>query len=375
MYSAPSSGLPYRERAPIAGPEAFEESSRAARLSQSAFLLAVGAGVGGRAEIVQREEAFPLPRIGEMGRERPLSPPESMRHLDVASDELLTSPSLTVPAREMAPLARDVFDKPDAAKAASLIEGSLHNADRLVRTAAAAAALDTAGPRRDVTAVLAESVSRGDSLIRDIARAALVRVRPDHPRFRFLLGRPARVETGDRGHNTAVLTHGSFARRQRWWAPGGAFYRYLGGFKPSLHLLGESFAWSGAYSSAARELASRQLRDWLAARRIAQPDFFAHSHGGTVANLATRIGARLNRLVLLSWPHHRAWRPDFASVERIIDIRVRLDLVIMVDRGGQRFRAPKALRHKLEEHRNGWFDHGDTHDPAYWDRYDLPSKL
>ena len=59
------------------------------------------------------------------------------------------------------------------------------------------------------------------------------------------------------------------------------------------------------------------------------PDFFAHSHGGTVANLATRAGAEFQRLVLLGWPVHTQWFPDFIQVTRIIDVRVRLDLVIM----------------------------------------------
>jgi len=55
-----------------------------------------------------------------------------------------------------------------------------------------------------------------------------------------------------------------------------------------------------------------------------------------VANLATRRGLQIDRLVLLSWPVHGEWFPDFANVQRIIDIRVRLDLVIIADRGARR---------------------------------------
>lgn len=374
-YRAPEQGSSYREQTPIAGPEAFEESSRAARLSQSAFLLATSAGIGGYADIIQREAAFPLPRLQEMERKRRMSQPQAMRYLDVAPDELLTTPSLTIPPQDVAPLARDILDKPDAAKAASLIEGSLHSPARLVRTSAAVAALDTTGPREDVLAALEEGAMSRDNLIRDIARTALARVWPDHPRLRNLLGKQPQIETHSRSVNTAVITHGTFARRQRWWTPAGVFYQYLNGFQPSLHLFEESFPWSGAYSTAGRDLAARQLDAWLAAQSINQPDFFAHSHGGTVAHLATRVGTRFDRLVLLSWPHHQAWHPDFNRVNRIIDIRVRLDLVIIADRGGQRFRVPRAHRHKVEEHKNGWFNHADTHDPAYWNQYSLPSKL
>jgi hypothetical protein len=108
---------------------------------------------------------------------------------------------------------------------------------------------------------------------------------------------------------------------------------------------------------------------------LQQPDLFAHSHGGTVANLATRAGAELERLVLLSWPVHNQWFPDFTRVQRIVDIRVHLDLVIIADRGGQTFTPPAAFRGKVTSHVNGWFDHGATHDPAYWRQHGLATAL
>ena len=110
-------------------------------------------------------------------------------------------------------------------------------------------------------------------------------------------------------------------------------------------------------------------------QNLQQPDLFAHSHGGTVANLATRRGLQLDRLVLLSWPVHEEWFPDFANVQRIIDVRVRLDLVIIADRGGQTFTPPPPHAGKVTSHVNGWFEHGDTHDPAYWERHGLPAVL
>ena len=86
-----------------------------------------------------------------------------------------------------------------------------------------------------------------------------------------------------------------------------------------------------------------------------------------MANLATRRGARFDRLFLLAWPVHDQWMPDFSRVNRIIDIRVNFDLVITLDRGGQRFPAHP----KVEEHRNGWFDHPAPRQPPYWDQHEL----
>ena len=29
----------------------------------------------------------------------------------------------------------------------------------------------------------------------------------------------------------------------------------------------------------------------------------------------------------------------------------------------------------MTSHVNGWFEHGDTHDPDYWERHGLPAVL
>ena len=65
---------------------------------------------------------------------------------------------------------------------------------------------------------------------------------------------------------------------------------------------------------------------------------------------------------------HKKWYPDFSKVKRIIDVRVKLDLVVMLDFGRQRF---KSRKFKIETHRNGWFDHSSTHEPTYWDEHGL----
>ena len=46
--------------------------------------------------------------------------------------------------------------------------------------------------------------------------------------------------------------------------------------------------------------------------------------------------------MLLSWPVHEQWFPDFDRVGAVIDVRVRLDLIILADRGGQSFTPPPA---------------------------------
>lgn len=70
----------------------------------------------------------------------------------------------------------------------------------------------------------------------------------------------------------------------------------------------------------------------------------------------------------MGWPVHREWYPDFSKVKRIIDVRVHLDLVIMLDRGRQRFHSKKF---KIEKHRHGWFYYSSTYESDYWDDHRL----
>ena len=366
----------YREVTPIPGPEAFEERSRDARLSQAAIVLAAGAAVSGETYRLDTSSDLHLPRdLDRIERKRKMRVDQAVAPLDIDVSSHLAEPELRISAATSAQITKRLIDRPQAVTAGALVEANLHSESKLVRTAAAAAALDTTGPREDVVARLVEGARSRDPLTRDLGRVGLARVDPQHEALRHVVGRPAELSGTDRDSHTAVLTHGTFAARSRWWRPGGSFYEYLGGLAPPLNMHDPSYQWTGLYSDGARQLAGQRMADWVVDQGLQRPDVFAHSHGGTVANLATVRGLELDRLVMLSWPVHGEWFPDFALVNRVIDIRVKWDLVIIADRGGQVYEPPAAHRHQVTSHINGWFDHSDTYDPAYWDRYGLPDEL
>jgi hypothetical protein len=366
----------YRDTTPIAGPEAFEERGRRARLSQAAIVLAAGAAVAGEPDRLDTPGELALPDdIARIERKRKLRVDQAVAPLDMDVDTHLGRPEMRISSAESARIAKRLIDRPAAVTAAALVEMNLHNPSRLVRTAAANAALDTTGPREDVVARLVEGATSRDPLIRDLGRVGLARVDPAHDALRNLVGRPASLSGNDRTSHTAVLTHGTFAARARWWRPGGSFYTYVDGLTPQLHLHDPSFEWTGLYSDGARRLDAQRMAEWARDQGLGRPDVFAHSHGGTVASLATHRGLQIDRLVLLSWPVHAQWYPDFARIRRIIDIRVRWDLVIIADRGGQRYIPPAAHTEKVAAHVNGWFDHSATYRSDYWERYGLPSVL
>jgi pimeloyl-ACP methyl ester carboxylesterase len=142
---------------------------------------------------------------------------------------------------------------------------------------------------------------------------------------------------------------------------------------PSLYSQADRFEWSGFYSDHARDLAALELAGWVRQHSLEGLDLFTHSHGGSVAMQANRLGAvPLGRLVLLSCPVHLSkYRPDFSRLGHAVSIRVHLDLVILADRGGQRFTGVPIKEIVLPI----WFKHSITHEPSTWTKYQLPTKI
>jgi pimeloyl-ACP methyl ester carboxylesterase len=360
---------------PVPPREAFAIDTPDSRRSQAALLLCIGAAVGGKTRHLPREREFPLPPLRPLASSGRISLARALRRLDVPAADYVGGFRGRIAPEVPAQLTAELYERPAPYTAAAIVEAGLHSPYRIVRTAGAIAALDTTGPRPDVIAELVESAQVQDIDIRELARTGLARAQPDHPLLQKYVTGPRDVRQRREPSNTAVISHGTWASNSDWWRPGGEFYEYLDTLTPSLHLHDKSFAWSGDYSHAQRKLAAAELKAWVSAEQLNRPDYFAHSHGGTVANLATQDGLKLGRLVFLSLPVHSAWLPKLANVTKIIDIRVHSDLVILADLGGQRL--PPSLRNspKVKEARNGWFSHSASHEPSYWQQHGLPALL
>ena len=88
--------------------------------------------------------------------------------------------------------------------------------------------------------------------------------------------------------------------------------------------------------------------------------------------LATHSGLTAGKLILLSCPVHvHKYMPNFANVTRVISIRVKHDLVILADLGGQKFTHPQIEENVLPI----WFNHSATHDPAVWRSNRIPTLI
>ena len=267
-----------------------------------------------------------------------------------------------------------------------LLEDSVYAMDPLVRLGAARAGATDDSPDhfaarahlplpRQSIEILMRGASAQDELVRDVAVAAL-----EGARFHFESSSPQNAtpieSTEDElpdsvRSRTSVLIHGTtFGRTTGWWKPGRVFPKYLKtNVSHNLYSGSKPFYWSGLYSHRARELGADDLVEWAHPHSL--DHVFAYSHGGAVAMLASVRGLAMDKLVLLSCPVHSRYAPDFQRVPNVVSVRTRLDLVILADGGGQRFRNPRIEEHVLPI----WFKHKPTRQADVWRRYNIDAML
>ena len=265
-------------------------------------------------------------------------------------------------------------------------QGSIYALDPLVRVGAAwpgttvdrpdhlVAAARLPLPRQSIE-ILMRGAGAQDELVHDVAVSAL-----EGARFHFERRRPqdpaSEKSTDDdlpapHPSRTSILIHGTtFGRTTGWWKPRRVFPKYLkANVSHNLYSGSKPFYWSGLYNHRARELGADDLVQWASAHSL---DYvFAYSHGGSVAMLASALGLSMDKLVLLSCPVHSSYAPDFQRVHNVVSVRTRLDLVILADGGGQRFRDPRIVERVLPI----WFAHKATRQPDVWRRHNIDAML
>jgi len=388
---------------PIAGPEAFTNPTKPEYVqSQAATLLLIGAHLRGDAAALSARAETPQLGLRAQALARPatsqplpagdlaaigfpqlpantvrLRPADAQRQAGVRFAPALAAAPRAADAqaavRTLPQAARSFYQNANPETAAALLETGLRHPNELVRVAAAASYFDVTTDAQGVVQVLQNGLKSRDGLTRDVAAYALANVDPKNPNLDRLLG-SRKVPSRLRPSRTSTIIHGTWARTSTWWQPpNGDFWIYVkNNVDASLYGAADRFEWTGGYSDAARSLAGQDLHAWIQAHSLNGLDLYGHSHGANVAMLANQAGSRVGKMVLLSCPvHWPKYMPDFANVGKVVSVRVHLDLVILADRGGQKFTDPRIQENVLPV----WFNHFATHDPAVWVKYNVPAKL
>ena len=401
------------EISPVPGWKAFTSSGPSAVFSRAAFLLVPGRRAGQTDpreygdEIDDDERMLEVPEL----KTTPVREgPTEDRELQAEHHSADIDPS-RVPK-----LVDSLYERPSLARAASLIEACMYVPAPLIRVAAATAhsRMSIAQPRlwppvaelgahgtqvdlgpddqRDRAwhrrqsqrseDIIVRGVGEENELVRDIATTALEGLRVDAARWAVDQTSPDMEESEqleqldevvDRRvpNDTSLIVHGTIiGPTTSWWKPGRVFHKYLKG-NVCTNLYGGSrpFRWSGLYNHRARHLGAQDLLGW--SNGTCLDHVIAYSHGGSVAMLASKLGLNMNKLVLLSCPVHARYAPDFDHVSKVVSVRTRLDLVILADRGGQRFHDKRISENVLPL----WFSHKATREVSVWKRYGIASML
>lgn len=372
---------------PIPGARAFTQKTPAAVLSQAAQLLLLGIYLRGddaafqaRAKLAKtRNGARAIPELDrakiKVPRVRAKGQRFSRRDIQ-AGHKALYQLKVEGPQNRhhrIRTLAKGFYAKPHPRTAAQLLEGCLNHPAELVRVAAASTYFDLTTDYKDLVQILVRGTRNKDPLIAEVAATALAHAAPENPRLRQMTA-PTRSRTQRGTARTSLLVHGTFAQTQAWWQPGGSFHNYLlTSVRKDLYTAPDRFQWNGGYWDKDRNLAAKDLASWLTSHKARGASLFAHSHGGNIAMLTSHTPSlKIDELVLLACPVHvPKYLPNFSSVKKIVSIRVHLDLVILADRGGQRFSHPKIKENVLPV----WFSHGASHDENVWRKYNVPSML
>ncbi|HEV2733095.1 MAG TPA: hypothetical protein VGV15_23935 [Terriglobales bacterium] len=378
--------------APVPGADAFTDIEKPAHVaSQAATLLLIGSHLRGDIPAMQARLAvtqaappsiapfpaedlsaleFPTIRVtGDRFRPKELQQISGLRLMAAVrprKEEVRSAPASVVAA------AQNFYTNANSETAAALLETSLRHPNQLVRVAAASSYIDIAVDPQPAIRILEDGLNSKNLLTRDVAAYALAHADPKNPKLAELL-RVKKLRSRRKRSRTSTIIHGTWASTGTWWQPGGDFWTYLHeNVDPSLYGAADRFGWTGGYSDAARADGGTKLHAWVQEHDLDGLDLFTHSHGGSVAMLANQAGTRVGRMVLLSCPvHWPKYTPQFDLVGQVVSVRVHLDLVILADRGGQKFSDPRIHENVLPI----WFDHFATHDPANWDRYNIKAML
>lgn len=376
---------------PIASPGAFGQEGDTATQSAAAILLALGMqirrddqGLMARALTFTGRTVEPavvplpeedvdrlaIPFIQTTGeRVHPAQARVRLAQAGVDADH-----QAELPRELIQESAQNLENEPTQQSAAMLFEACLRHPAELVRVAAASAYLDVTTDPQAPLAVLRQAVASDDDETREVAAISLANYAPGDAALQNAFGQDEPPGAGAPA-NTWIFVHGTkILRLSPWWQPGSTFHQYfVDEVRPDVYSASDCFRWGGGYSDAARATAAVQLFGWARAHpKLTDIEIVAHSHGGNVAMLATHGGFDLGELVLLSCPVHLPkYLPDFTCVPKIVSVRVHMDIALLADRAGQRFRLPQIDEHVLPI----WFKHGATHDPDVWRTYDIRQWL
>ena len=134
---------------------------------------------------------------------------------------------------------------------------------------------------------------------------------------------------GSQAASLTMIIHGTGASKDSWWRPTGQFAQDVHAVTGDVYQFDDYFRWTGKNRNADRHQAAADLKDWVDAHLQPNGDLrvIAHSHGGNVAMLATRLGLSAAQLILLGTPMRTEYVPAMDEIARLDNVYAPQDVV------------------------------------------------
>jgi pimeloyl-ACP methyl ester carboxylesterase len=193
-------------------------------------------------------------------------------------------------------------------------------------------------------------------------------------------GTPKKLSVGD----MTIIVHGTWARTQSWWQPGGSFWNYIQSKVGNVYGGSDAFSWSGGNWHSSRMTAATELVAWAQAHPATNLDIIAHNHGGNVALLASHEGLNIRKLINLGTPIRTEYLPNLRNINSIHNVFSTWDFVQTPagtkpnQRGEGRTLADseRIVNHRAVDDGTGSDpDHSQLHEESTWQVSDLERLL
>lgn len=198
--------------------------------------------------------------------------------------------------------------------------------------------------------------------------------------------RPTPTPTGPSSPaaSLTVIVHGTLANTYSWWQQGSNFWNHINNQVSDIYAGSNPYSWTGTNSHAARMNAAQDLVTWVQQNPSAYLRCIAHSHGGNVCFLATRLGLRIDKLITLGTPIRLEYLPDLRQIGILHNVfsthdRIQTPTGTIPNRRGEGRtlgESDKTINHRAtDDGSDGQPGHTDLHEPATWTASDLDALL
>ena len=176
-----------------------------------------------------------------------------------------------------------------------------------------------------------------------------------------------------------VIVHGTWADEATWWRWPTEFPQYINQNPGDVYKGPRPFKWSGDNTHEARTEGGQALVRWMQEHPAEKLTVVAHSHGGNVGFIASQMGLKIQKLILMGTPIRTDYLPDMNNIQTIYNILSLDDFVQilgaeLVPRNGGRV-LPEA-RENIEVETNSICNpHSELRTVPLWKRHKLERIL